>query len=428
MQNVLSKRCWRNDEGMDMISKLPQARVFQILSLLPQRDVVATSVLSKQWNAIWKMVSKLEFDYQHYGDGETFSDNVCSVLISSKAPVLESLRLRFSIDSSAPVDIELWISIAYLHRVCELELDVVGPSSFKLPANYLFYRDLDTLKLKNFVLVDCPDQDRHRKYYMRTLHLCYVNCKNDDSVANFLSGCHVLENLVVSRCRWDHVKTFTIAVPTLQRLEICDWNWNGQEREQEFGDYEINAPCLKYLKIKGTRDIRFRLVDQMIANSCTSDNQDLWRIRNFSLSYRSSLISEIAFPKYTIFHQLVYLELCTSQAMWCNLLTLIINTCPRLQVLKLIGCGWDNRKVFAGRWITPKNVPECLETFVWNCCKEQQEKEKGVVKYILRNANRLKKARIIMKEFSSQERLKMLEEFKSVVKASNSSCNILVVE
>ncbi|KAF3575971.1 hypothetical protein DY000_02029849 [Brassica cretica] len=398
MQNVLSKRCWRNDEGVDMISKLPQAR----------------------------MAFKLEFDYQHYGDGETFSDNVCSVLISSKAPVLESLRLRFSIDSSAPIDIELWISIAYLHRVCELELDVVGPSSFKLPVNYLFYRDLDTLKLKNFVLVDCPDQDRHRKYYMRTLHLCYVNCKNDDSVANFLSGCHVLENLVVSRRRWDHVKTFTIAVPTLQRLEICDWNWNGQEREQEFGDYEINAPCLKYLKIKGTCDIMFRLVDQMIANSCTSDNQDLWRIRNFSLSYRSSLISEIAFPKYTIFHQLVYLELCTSQAMWC--ITLIINTCPRLQVLKLIGCGWDNRKVFAGRWHTPKNVPECLETFVWNCCNEQQEKEKGVVKYILRNANRLKKARIIMKEFSSEERLKMLEEFKSVVKASNSSCNILVVE
>nr|VDD64651.1 unnamed protein product [Brassica oleracea] len=132
MQNVLSKRCWRNDEGVDMISKLPQARIFQILSLLPQRDVVTTSVLSKRWNAIWKM---------------------------------------------------------------------------------------------------------------------------------------------------------------------------------------INAPCLKYLKIKRTRDIQFRLVE-MIANS-TSD-EDLVRIRIVSLSSRSSLISEIAFPKYTIFHQLVYLELCTSQAMWCK--------------------------------------------------------------------------------------------------------------
>ncbi|KAG2254497.1 hypothetical protein Bca52824_084633 [Brassica carinata] len=356
---------------------------------------------------------------------ESVFTSVCSVLISNQAPVLESLRLRFSSDSSAPIDVELWISIAYLHRVCELELDVVGPSSFKLPVNYLYYRDLDTLKLKNFVLVDCPDHHRYLKYFMRTLHLCYVNCKNDDSVANFLSGCHVLENLVVSRRRWDHVKTFTIAVPTLQRLEICDWNWNGngQEREQEFGYYEINAPCLKYLKIKGTRDIRFRLVEEMmIANS---DEEDLPRIRNVSLSSRSSLISEIAFPKYTIFHQLVYLELCTSQAMWCNLLTLIINTSPRLQVLKLIGCGWE---VCAGRWIQPKNVPECLETFVWNCCKEQQEQEKGVAKYILRNANRLKKARIIMKEFNSQERLKMLQEFKSVVKASNSSCNILVVD
>ncbi|KAL0802033.1 hypothetical protein Bca101_057209 [Brassica carinata] len=371
MQNVLSKRCWRNDEGVDRISKLPQARVFQILSLLPQRDVVTTSVLSKRWNAIWKMVPKLEFDYQHYGgDGETFSHNVCSVLISNQAPVLESSRLRFSSDNSAPIDVELWISIAYLHRVCELELDVVGPSSFKLPLNYLYYRDLDTLKLKNFVLVDCPDHDRYLKYFMRTLHLCYVNCKNDDSVANFLSGCHVLENLVVSRRRWDHVKTFAIAVPTLQRLEICDWNWNGngQEREQEFGYYEIiNAPCLKYLKIKGTRDIRFRLVEEMmIANS---DEEDLPRIRNVV-----------------------------------------------------------DGKFVRGDGFNQRNVPECLETFVWNCCKEQQEQEKGVAKYILRNANRLKKARIIMKEFNSQERLKMLQEFKSVVKASNSSCNILVVD
>ncbi|KAJ4883938.1 F-box/FBD/LRR-repeat protein [Raphanus sativus] len=427
MQNVLSKRsCQRNDEGVDRISKLPEARVFQILSLLPQRDVVTTSVLSKRWNAIWKMVPKLEFDYQHYGDGETFSDNVCRVLISNKAPDLESLCLRFSIENCARGDIESWISIAYLHRVRELELDVAGPSSLKLPLTLLFSRYLDTLKLKNFILVDSGREHRRLKYYVRTLHLCYVNCKNDDSVADFLCGCHVLENLVVSRRRWDYVKSFTIDVPTLQRLEICDWNWNGQDKEQdqEFGYYEINAPCLKYLKIKGTRDILFRLV--------ASDEEDhlLGRIRNVSLSSRSSLISEIAFPKYTIFHQLEYLELCTSQAMWCNLLTLVINTCPRLQVLKLIGCGWDSRKVcVAGRWIQPKNVPECLETFVWNCCsKEQQEKEKGVAKYIVRNANRLKEARIIMKEFNSRERLKMLEEFKSVVKASNSSCNILVVE
>ncbi|KAF3518390.1 hypothetical protein DY000_02064093 [Brassica cretica] len=311
MQNVLSKRCWRNDEGVDMISKLPQARIFQILSLLPQRDV-------------------------HYGDGKTFSDNVSSVLLSYEAPVLESLRLRFSLDNCAPADLELCISIAYLHRVRELELDVVGPSSFKLPVNFLYSRDLDTLKLKNFVLVDCR-QDRYLK--------------------------------------WDYVKTFTIAVPTLKRFDICDWNWNGPEKEQEFGYYKINAPCLKYLKIKGTRDIQFRLVE-MIANS-TSD-EDLLRIRIVSLSSRSSLIS----------------------------------------------CGWDYRKVCSGRWNQPKNVPECLETFVWNCCKEQQEKEKGVANYILRNANRLKKARIIMKEFNSLERLKMLEEFKSVVKASNSSCNI----
>ncbi|KAL0847890.1 hypothetical protein Bca101_021137 [Brassica carinata] len=372
------------------------------------------------------MVPKLEFDYQQYkrsGDDETFSEYVSRVLLSSKTPVLECLHLRLSLDNCAPMDIASWIGIAYARHVHELELDVIGPSSnIKLPIGLYYYETLDTLKLKNSVLIDIPCQDCYLKA-LRTLHLCYVDYENDASVVNFLSGRPKLENLVVNRRRWDYVKTFNIAVPSLQRLEICDWNWNGQEKEEELGDYAINVPSLKYLKIKGTRDIRFRLVE-IAPEANVSDLQ-----RSFiSIKSLSSSLSEIAFPNYTIFHELVYLELCTSQAMWCNLLTLMINTSPKLQVLKLIGCGWGYRKVRAGRWNQPKNVPECLETFVWNSCKEeQQEEEKKVVKYILGNANRLKKANISIKGFNSHERLKMLEELESVVKASKSSCNSLLV-
>ncbi|CAN6977871.1 unnamed protein product [Brassica rapa subsp. trilocularis] len=53
----------------------------------------------------------------------------------------------------------------------------------------------------------------------------------------------------------------------------------------------------------------------------------------------------ITFPcKCTIFHQLVHLELSTDKADWWNLHTRMINTSPRLKVLKLVG-EWYYGKV-----------------------------------------------------------------------------------
>ncbi|CDY41819.1 BnaC02g12300D [Brassica napus] len=48
---------------MDMISKLPEDLLLRILSELPTaKDVVATMVLSKRWQPLWKSVPKLVFD------------------------------------------------------------------------------------------------------------------------------------------------------------------------------------------------------------------------------------------------------------------------------------------------------------------------------------------------------------------------------
>ncbi|CDY20731.1 BnaA02g08710D [Brassica napus] len=48
---------------MDMISQLPEDLLLRILSELPTaNDVVATMVLSKRWQPLWKSVPKLVFD------------------------------------------------------------------------------------------------------------------------------------------------------------------------------------------------------------------------------------------------------------------------------------------------------------------------------------------------------------------------------
>uniref|UniRef100_A0A1J3CG84 FBD-associated F-box protein n=1 Tax=Noccaea caerulescens TaxID=107243 RepID=A0A1J3CG84_NOCCA len=46
---------------MDRMSLLPDDFLLHILSLLPTKDVLSTSLLSKRWRYLWKLVAKLEY-------------------------------------------------------------------------------------------------------------------------------------------------------------------------------------------------------------------------------------------------------------------------------------------------------------------------------------------------------------------------------
>lgn len=76
-----------------------------------------------------------------------------------------------------------------------------------------------------------------------------------------------------------------------------------------------------------------------------------------------------------------------------------------------------------GEWKQPENVPKCfwflLETFIWKGYKWQREDEKQVAKYVLKNAINLKRAIISSKRIKPKERVEVVKDLKSVVRASN---------
>ncbi|CAL9248517.1 unnamed protein product [Arabidopsis halleri] len=132
------------------------------------------------------------------------------------------------------------------------------------------------------------------------------------------------------------------------------------------------------------------------------------------------------FPTSSIFNQLIYLELYKNKEAWWNLLTLMLGSTPKLQVLKLIdNTFWRTNHLAHDEWIRPKNVPECLllhlETFMWEGYEWEREDETEVAKYILKNSNHLKRA-IFSSSISicSEDRLVVVNDLKSVVKDTNS--------
>ncbi|KAL0642931.1 hypothetical protein Bca4012_041221 [Brassica carinata] len=350
----------------DRISELPEALLVHILSLLPTtKHVIVTSVLSKGWRSLWKMVPRLVFA----SPNQKYEDNVISTsLVSHEAPVLESLRLRLVRHNYMYMgDIRAWLGIAFARHVRELVLDVNFRVSFP-GSMFCSASSLETLILKNSIHVDVPCPVSMKS--LKTLHLKDVTYKDDESVRNLLSGCPSLEDLQVDRGYSIHdAKIFIIAAPSLKRLSICD-PCNGREG----GGYVINAPCLKYLEIEMIKGCDFCLIEN-------SPELVEAAIRNVSWIVNETILRSLKPIK-----------------------RLSLNLSPLEKLSE------------------QEYVPECLlsqlETFVWKNYDWTSEEKKEVATYILRNAIRLKKAyffinRITRKCNELEERLQMLKELVS---------------
>ncbi|KAL0761531.1 hypothetical protein Bca101_077681 [Brassica carinata] len=390
-----TKRCHTLSNG-DRISELPDALLLQILSLIPTKDAVATSVLSKRWRFLCKMTPNLRFCYHGTEGLVRFSDNVCRCLLSHQAPVLQSLHLKMILKNDSTIDVGVLLGIAFGRHVRELELEVYSsdePYSFPTSLYNCGTGTLETLKLGHNVLVDVPFPVCLKA--LRTLRLNAVSYEDAGSVVNLLSGCSSLENLEVMMYLHPDVENFTIDVPSLQCLTLIA----ADEEYAYFSSYVINAPSLKYLNLKGLIDEESsllienmpELVEAHITDVCdviyANIHGSLTSVKRLSLDILSPL-DLTKFPTDIIFKQLVYLELHIYAPERWNLLMLMLHSSPILQVLKLIGVSIIYKEWFRKRdhphkrWSQPKYVPECLvnriETLVWNHYNGEVEDERKI--------------------------------------------------
>nr|XP_007151080.1 hypothetical protein PHAVU_004G016300g [Phaseolus vulgaris]ESW23074.1 hypothetical protein PHAVU_004G016300g [Phaseolus vulgaris] len=183
----------------DRISNFPDSILCYVLSFLSTKEAVATSVLSKRWNLLWRSVPSLDFVYP---GGDEYVDEVACffqslysfLLFRDKRQLFHRFRLKcfcFCNDYIFETCIKAAMRISGRLQHLDLNLPpVIAVPSVVFSCQTLVVLKLANLALKNISFVNFP--------LLKILHLNSVTfSEGSDLLQQFLSGSPNLEDLKV---------------------------------------------------------------------------------------------------------------------------------------------------------------------------------------------------------------------------------------
>ncbi|GLT76953.1 hypothetical protein SLA2020_485850 [Shorea laevis] len=255
------------ESSVDKISRLTDELLLHILSFLPMRDVVRTSVLSTRWRYLYVSVSNLDLDF-HVG-AQMKANNfglrrfVDRLFFFRNRSSVHKFHLKWFTSISGfldPLHLKEWISALIWHGIRQLDLfiELSDDKELLLPTSFFTCKTLVVLKL--LVLHPCDlksdndsesddseldmdseseDLNVHFEFdvwrmgtgesglkvpsnvclpSLKVLRLCDIAFSNDDSLSRLLSNCPVLEDLHCSFL--GNIWKLGICNPTSKRLRI----------------------------------------------------------------------------------------------------------------------------------------------------------------------------------------------------------------
>lgn len=223
----------------DLISDLPQSIIESILTRLPIRDAVRTSILSSKWRYKWASITQLVFDEKCVtlcNDRDlvekSLIDFITRALFLHKGPI-HKFQLSTTYLQCCP-DIDQWILFLSRNDIKELVLELGEGEWFRVPACLFYCKRLTRLDLFRCEL----DPPLTFKGFLclksLTLHQVLVA---PDVIESLISGCPLLENLSISY--FDSL-ALNIKAPNLKFLFL----------EGEFKDISLeNTPLLVAMSV-----------------------------------------------------------------------------------------------------------------------------------------------------------------------------------
>ncbi|KAF9594458.1 hypothetical protein IFM89_031060 [Coptis chinensis] len=224
----------------DRISNLPENILHYILSFLPTKYAVGTSVLSSRWKYLWTGIHNLDFCEQLSYSSSFARKNILRRklifidFVDRVLPLLDVsniLKFRLSCMEFDISYVNKWISTAIRCNVNELILSINLDRPYVFPFCRFNFESLKVLKLgtdwasqtKMYVSVNIPDSTCFPN--LRVLHLIFIPVSSEQSTQDVYLTFPILEECLLEGCTWLGIKNVHISAPKLQKLKIKDW-WN----------------------------------------------------------------------------------------------------------------------------------------------------------------------------------------------------------
>ncbi|WCJ35145.1 F-box/RNI-like/FBD-like domains-containing protein [Euphorbia peplus] len=408
----------------DLISKLPDEILVQILSRLPTKDAIATTILSKRWEYLWTSTSNLVFkdDFLLAYQGEVvrklnsliFKNYVNRALFYHGRSMLQKCRMMFRTKYFSDC-IYTWVCAVITYNIEELVIFDGSLTVQHLPWRLFTCKSLVNLKIYGEFVLDLPTYVCFPS--LRVLHLFKVVFVDDASMHMLLSSCPVLEDLHLILQTMSFVRVLNVSIPSLKKLAI-------HSRVQDCR-IEINTPCLEYLQ--HTRAFGHSFVN-LFSSLITAEldgtvNIDLL---NAISQVESLVLKEHCMQQLRIidwnntvpkFGKLKRMELHIGRNYDWELLLNFLKCTPNLQVLvfpnglaRLKSNGIDFERF---DWHWPEFVPKCLSLDVKTievCNFVGFEEELYFIKYLLECGKLLDKLIIRRFDFSKTSKTKEMVE------------------
>ncbi|RWR94542.1 F-box/FBD/LRR-repeat-like protein isoform X1 [Cinnamomum micranthum f. kanehirae] len=230
--------------GVDFISNLPEDVMSSILALVPLRDAVRTSILSKEWRYKWVsipdvvfnrdrlMKSSSSYSYSSSDDDERDGEDACAHVVDQVVsqligPISKFSCVFFSFLSSHHFD--RWIGFLSKNHGNGIKEFVFAIERkinwYNVPHSVFHYQELCHLELLNCILELPPTFKGFRN--LSVLNLAAKISKDD--IECLISECPLLEWLKL--IAFDFYQCLNIYAPNLRYLEL----------DGEFRDVSIEA-------------------------------------------------------------------------------------------------------------------------------------------------------------------------------------------
>ncbi|EOA23798.1 hypothetical protein CARUB_v10017012mg [Capsella rubella] len=459
----------------DIISSLPNPLISHILSFLPTKEAASTSVLSKRWRYLFGFVTNLDFDDSVCEDHEGKSDAEISRSFMEFVDRVLALQGngnvdRFSLDCSN-YDVDLarvtgWIYNVLGRGVSELDLSLV---EYSLPWEIFMSKTLVRLKLG-------PGQDlrltidRKDVFLPKLKTLCIDSVEVEERGFGFvklLSGCPVLEELVLNNLGWEYWKFFTVSLKTLKRLTI----FSEDETDENPKSVTLDTPNLVYLEysdaIAGkypkvnlsslveahidlrmtedqSADVNFSEDDyfpedyeeKQVAGNAAEFFKGICSVQILYLSAKTIEVLTFCCEPIPVFNNLNQLTIESQSEIGWDSLPSLLNNCPKLETLVLKrllhkynkGCG----NVCCCK--RPKH-PSCLSSspvkvlkiFLFDDNDEEDGSEVRQIKYFLEKMPRLEQLLVYYDTSYEPAVLDLSKKLQMTSKVASPKCKIQVV-